>query len=161
MLCVPSARADVVNEATPLLRAMLPEISVSPSRNCTEPLPVVGVNVAVNVTLSPATDGFVPAVKLTAKLLPTVRKSTGLLRGFWKFMGQSIRELSNGTCVSRIVSRPGLLLFAEFAPRGYATAISVVPLWLKSPSAGAGRPPLGPRPLLPGMSHDFATVPSL
>lgn len=125
MLCVPSASAEVVNEAEPLLRAMLPETGASPSRNCTEPVPVFGVSVAVNVRLSPATDGFVPAVRVTPRLLPTVRRSTELLRGFWKFIGQSIFAASNGTCVSRIVRRPGLL--PEFPDSGYARAMSVVP----------------------------------
>lgn len=125
MECVPSPSAAVLNEAEPLLKGMLPEIGVVPSMNCTAPLPVLGVSVAVNTRLSPRTDGFAPFVNVTTRVLAEVRRSTGLLRGFWNVMGQSLLEVLKGACVSRIVSSPGVL--PELTERPYARAISVVP----------------------------------
>src|SRR5690349_9996016 len=104
---LPSARVEVVNEALPLLKGMLAEIGAPASRNCTEPLPA-GVTVAVKTRVSPSTEGLAPEAKLTVRLEGEVRRSTGLFREFWKFMGQSICAGLNAACVSRIVTRPGL-----------------------------------------------------
>src|ERR1700744_5522298 len=109
MLCVPSAKPEVVNEAEPLLTAIAPEIGVFPSRNWTEPIPVTGVSVAVNVTLQPTADGLAPAVKETARLLVAVRKRTGLLRSFFCMNGQSLFAGLKGICVSNTVTMPGIV----------------------------------------------------
>ncbi len=104
---LPSASSEVVKEALPLLKGMLAEMGAPASRNCTEPLPA-GVTVAVKASVSPSTEGFVPELKVTARLEGEVRRSTGLFRGFWKFIGQSICAGLNAAWVSRIVTRPGL-----------------------------------------------------
>ncbi len=104
-------------------------------------------------------DGLEPVLNVTASVLAEVRRSTGLFRGFWKFIGQSVCTGLKGACVSRSVSSPGLS--PEFAESMYDRAMSVVPFWSKSPRTGAGEPITKPMPLLPGISHDFAIVPSL
>lgn len=83
MECVPSARPEVLNEAAPLLNAMLPDIGVSPSRNCTEPLAVLELSVTVKVSVLPVTDRFEPAVKATDRLLAVVRSRVALFLSFW------------------------------------------------------------------------------
>lgn len=103
--CVPSARSDVLREAVPPLRGMLPEIGVPPSRNWTAPLPG-GVTVAANTSALPITDGLAPELKVTARLEGEVLRSTGLFRGFWRTIGQSSLPGTKGECVSRMVTAP-------------------------------------------------------
>lgn len=54
MVCVPVARVEVVNRATPLLTETAPEMAVDPSKKVTVPVALAGVIVAVNVAGAPA-----------------------------------------------------------------------------------------------------------
>jgi hypothetical protein len=55
--CDPTASADVLYVAVPLLIVPVPSV-VLPSMNVTVPVAVVGITVAVNVTEEPYVDGF-------------------------------------------------------------------------------------------------------
>ena len=109
MECVPKARVEVLKEATPLLRGIAPDIGVPPSRNCTEPFPVAGLSVAVNVRLAPAAEGVAPAVKVTASVLGVVRNRMEVSRSFWRTSGQSLFAGLYGACVSNTVTMPGMV----------------------------------------------------
>jgi hypothetical protein len=52
MVCVPAASDDVRYDALPLASVALPS-TVAPSLNCTVPVAVAGVTVAVKVTIWP------------------------------------------------------------------------------------------------------------
>ena len=57
MLWVPTASAEVENDAVPPLRDTVAR-EFRPSRNCTVPVDPAGETVAVNVTACPDVDGF-------------------------------------------------------------------------------------------------------
>ncbi len=57
MECVPTVRAEVVNEAEPFERAPVPR-TVDPSRNCTAPVAEPELTPALKVTAFPANEGF-------------------------------------------------------------------------------------------------------
>ena len=79
MLCVPTARVEVVNVATPLLRVELPR-DVAPSRKFTVPLGVFvnpcAVTVAEKVTACPKLDVLEEEVSAVAVAARLVFKST-------------------------------------------------------------------------------------
>ena len=56
--CAPTASVVIGRAAFPPLRATGPPRSVAPSLNCTVPVAVLGVTVAVSVTDCPTVDGF-------------------------------------------------------------------------------------------------------
>ena len=126
MECGPSPSAVVLNDADPLFTGMLPEIGVSPSMNCTAPLAVPGVTLAVKTSVSPSTEGLAPLLNATATLLFEVRNSTAVSRGFWNMNGQSFFEASYGACVFSTVTMPGIDVPSP-PESWYATAMSVVP----------------------------------
>lgn len=79
---LPAANPAVVKLATPLLRGVLPEMAVPPSKKITVPVAEMGATLAVNVSAVPDAEGFVPAVRFTLMLalgLATVCRSMGLV----------------------------------------------------------------------------------
>src|SRR5690349_19067037 len=64
ILCAPTANAEVVSDADPLLRVAVPS-TVAPSLNCTVPLAVAGTTVAVNDTACPPAEGLSEDAKVT------------------------------------------------------------------------------------------------
>jgi hypothetical protein len=57
MECAPCVKDEVVNEAEPLESVPVPN-TVLPSRNCTVPVAVAGLTVAMNDTDAPTSAGF-------------------------------------------------------------------------------------------------------
>ena len=64
MECEPCVNDKVLNKATPFESATVPS-NVVPSRNCTLPVAVDGVTVAVKVTELPTTAGFADEITVT------------------------------------------------------------------------------------------------
>src|ERR1035437_2303884 len=71
MECVPGVRVETDRLAAPPLRVPVPR-GVDPSRNCTVPVAVAGVTVAVNRTGCCALEGFTEEVSATAEPARTV-----------------------------------------------------------------------------------------
>ena len=80
MVCVPAARVEVVNRATPLFTETALEMAVEPSKNVTVPVALAGAMVAVKVAGDPDLMLSSGAVTLMLELaLATVCTRMGLV----------------------------------------------------------------------------------